>query len=230
MLAELQNITKQYNLPGAATGNIILNQVYLEIGSTDSIAVSGPSGSGKSTLLNILGTLDQPTSGKVILDGNDVRELDESQLAGIRNRMIGFVFQLHHLLPQLTLLENVLLPVVPVSDKPARAAAKERAHQLIERVGLRKQVNQRPHQLSVGECQRAAVARALVNQPRLLLADEPTGSLDAENARLLGQLLAELHRDEHLAMVVVTHSLELAALMSTTYRLTSGKLERIHPS
>ncbi|MFZ4522432.1 MAG: ABC transporter ATP-binding protein [Bacteroidales bacterium] len=230
MLAELQNISKHYNLPGAVTGNIILNQLSLNIGATDSIAVVGPSGSGKSTLLNILGTLDQPTSGNVILDGINVNELDDNHLAGIRNQMIGFVFQLHHLLPQLTLLENVLLPVVPVKERVARTQAIERAHQLIERVGLKKQVNQRPYQLSVGECQRVAVARALVNQPRLLLADEPTGSLDAENARLLGQLLIELHRDAPLAIVVVTHSMELASLMSITYRLTSGKLQRINPS
>jgi lipoprotein-releasing system ATP-binding protein len=223
-LAELQNIIKQYDQPGSGLHNLILNQVSLAIGMKDSIAIVGPSGSGKSTLLNILGTLDRPSSGKVILDGTDTAVFDENRLSGIRNRFIGFVFQLHHLLPQLTLIENVLLPALPVRDKSTREATIERAHQLIGRVGLNSQIHQRPFQLSVGECQRAAVVRALVNQPRLLLADEPTGSLDAENAIHLGELLCELNHEHDLAVVVVTHSIELASRMQKTYQLTSGKL------
>jgi ABC-type lipoprotein export system ATPase subunit len=224
MLAELQNISKHYLQPGSDIPNIILSQISCTIGEKDSIAIVGPSGSGKSTLLNILGTLDQPSSGKVILDGHEVLSMNQNQLAGFRNQFIGFVFQLHHLLPQLTLLENVLLPSMPLKDKATRKIAVERAHQLIERVGLKNQISQRPLHMSVGECQRAAVVRALVNQPRLLLADEPTGSLDSENASQLAQLLAELNREQNLAVVIVTHSMDLASRMQKKYQLTSGKL------
>ena len=224
MLAELQHISKHYERPGSGLCNVILNQVSLEIRERDSIAIIGPSGSGKSTLLNILGTLDQPTSGQVILDGIHVHPMSENQLAGLRNQFIGFVFQLHHLLPQLTLIENVLLPALPVKDKATRKITTERAHALIERVGLKNQIYQQPLQMSAGECQRAAVVRALINQPRLLLADEPTGSLDAENASQLAQLLAELNRDQDLAVVIVTHSMDLASRMGKIYQLNSGKL------
>jgi ABC-type lipoprotein export system ATPase subunit len=224
MPAALQNISKYYEQPGSGIRNIVLNQISLTVSEGDSIAIIGPSGSGKSTLLNILGTLDKPSSGKVFLDGADVHSLTECHLATIRNQMIGFVFQLHHLLPQLTLIENVLLPLFPVWDKTFRKDAVERAHHLIERVALTGQIHHLPAQLSVGECQRAAVVRALINKPRLLLADEPTGSLDAEHARDLGRLFAELNLEYNLAVVVVTHSLELAEQMGKTYRLNSGKL------
>jgi lipoprotein-releasing system ATP-binding protein len=225
MLAELHNISKSYGKPGSEIFNPVLNEISLAIGEGESVAIVGPSGSGKSTLLNILGTLDKPTSGRVILDRIPVDGLDENQLAGYRNQFIGFVFQLHYLLPQLTLIENVLLPALPVRDKPTRNMTVDRAHQLIERAGLKKQIHRRPAQLSVGECQRAAVVRALVNQPRLLLADEPTGSLDAHHAGQIGQLLADLNRDHGLTVVVVTHSMELASRMGKIYRLTSGKLQ-----
>lgn len=224
MPAALQNISKHYGQPGSGIINMVLNQISLTIGEGDSIAIIGPSGSGKSTLLNILGTLDKPSSGKVFLDGTDVNTFNENRLATIRNQAIGFVFQLHHLLPQLTLIENVLLPVMPVKDKTIRKEALDRAHHLIERVGLTGQIHQRPYQLSVGECQRAAVVRALINKPRLLLADEPTGSLDAEHAGELGRLFAELNQEHNLAVVVVTHSMELANRMGKTYQLSSGKL------
>jgi len=224
MIAELQNISKHYEQPGTGIRNIILNGISLSVAERDSIAIVGPSGSGKSTLLNILGTLDRPSSGRVILDGTDTGTLDENRLADMRNQFIGFIFQLHHLLPQLTLLENVLLPALPKKDASVRKMTIERAKMLIERVGLKDQVHHRPGQMSVGECQRAAVVRALINQPRLLLADEPTGSLDAANAALLGQLLRELNTEENLAVVVVTHSTELAAGMGKIYKLTSGSL------
>jgi len=224
MVAELQNISKHYEQPGTGIRNIILNGISLSVAERDSIAIVGPSGSGKSTLLNILGTLDRPSSGRVILDGTDTGTLDENRLADMRNQFIGFIFQLHHLLPQLTLLENVLLPALPKKDASVRKMTIERAKMLIERVGLKDQVHHRPGQMSVGECQRAAVVRALINQPRLLLADEPTGSLDAANAALLGQLLRELNTEENLAVVVVTHSTELAAGMGKIYKLTSGSL------
>ena len=224
MLAELQDVSKSYGQPVSGNANLILNQVSLAIRENDSVAITGPSGSGKSTLLNILGTLDHPSSGRVLLNGKGVDTLGEEELAATRSRFIGFVFQQHHLLPQLTLVENILLPLVPVKDKSKRRDAADRAWLLIERMGLKTLVDRRPLQLSVGECQRAAVVRALVNQPRLLLADEPTGSLDNENASQLGQLLAGLIREQNLAVVVVTHSTEMAARMAKTYKLVSGKL------
>ncbi|MCX6304909.1 MAG: ABC transporter ATP-binding protein [Bacteroidetes bacterium] len=229
MLAELQNITKYYEQPGSGTRNIVLNKVSLTIGEKESVAIVGPSGSGKSTLLNILGTLDRPSAGKAFVGGTEVETLDDRRLADIRNQFIGFVFQLHHLLPQLTLIENILLPAIPVRDKSLRKITIERAHHLIERVGLSRQINQLPIQLSVGECQRAAVVRALVNQPRLLLADEPTGSLDAHNAGQLSQLLGDLNREQDLAVVVVTHSMDLASRMGKIYQLTSGELHLMSP-
>jgi lipoprotein-releasing system ATP-binding protein len=229
MLAELQDISKHYEHPVTGIRNVILNHVSLSIEAKGSIAIVGPSGSGKSTLLNILGTLDKPSSGQVILDGNPANTLDENQLAEVRNQFIGFVFQLHHLLPQLTLIENVLLPVLPVKSKSVRRAAAEHAYQLIERVGLVNQLHHRPGQMSVGECQRAAVVRALINRPRLLLADEPTGSLDAENAHALGQMLVELKNEYGLAVVLVTHSPDLASRMGRIYKLSSGNLHLIEP-
>ena len=223
MLAELHNISKQYE-QGSGIRNEILHQISISIDEKDSIAIIGPSGSGKSTLLNILGTLDRPSSGKVILDGTPIESLDDNHLAAIRNQFIGFVFHLHLLLPQLTLIENVLLPALPIKDKSIRSLTTERAHHLIDRVGLTRQIHQRPGQMSVGECQRAAVVRSLINQPRLLLADEPTGSLDADNAGQLGQLLGELNLEYNLAVVVVTHSSELAARMGRIYKLSAGSL------
>lgn len=227
MLAELQNISKSYLRTGSDTGNRVLDGISLIVGEKETLAITGPSGSGKSTLLNILGTLDRPDSGSVILDGIRVEELNESQLARHRNRSIGFVFQMHHLLPQLSLIENVLLPVIPLKDSKKQTNARDHAIHLIDRLGLTNKKNHRPWQLSAGECQRAAVARALVNRPRILLADEPTGALDAENADRLGQLLAELNREHDLAVVVVTHSPELAAKMGTIYRLSSGNLQQV---
>jgi lipoprotein-releasing system ATP-binding protein len=224
MLAELQNVSKYYGQPNTDNRNLVLDKVSLAIGERDSIAIAGPSGSGKSTLLNILGTLDHPSSGEVMLDGIRVESMSEQQLAHYRNQFVGFVFQLHYLLPQLTLIENVLLPTLPLKDRGLQSAAVARAHHLIEKVGLKKQIHQRPGQMSVGECQRAAVVRALINQPRLLLADEPTGSLDAGNAMQLGQLLAELNVDPGLAVVVVTHSMDLASLMKKIFKLSSGQL------
>ena len=230
MLAELQNISKSYRDQNSDTGNLILDQVSLTIEENELLAVVGPSGSGKSTLLNILGTLDHPSSGRAVMNGAFINELGEKELANIRNRLIGFVFQQHHLLPQLTLIENILLPILPIKDKSTKQEATERAFGLIERVGLKSQMHRRPAHLSVGECQRAAVVRALVNQPKLLLADEPTGSLDATHARELGQLLVELNHEYHLAVVVVTHSMELASRMDKVYELTSGKLRLMERS
>jgi len=224
MLAELQHITKYYEQPGSTVQTRVLDEITLQIAPNERIAIVGPSGSGKSTLLNILGTLDRQSSGKVLLDGAPIDLMDENRLAEIRNTFLGFVFQMHHLLPQLTLLENVLLPLLPHKDKTILESGHERALHLIERVGLIKHLHKYPSQLSVGECQRTAVARALINQPRLLLADEPTGSLDAKNALQLADLLIELNQEQNVALVLVTHSMELAAKMNNIYHLHEGKL------
>ncbi len=224
MLAELQHITKQYGQPGSSVQNQVLHDISLQIEENERIAIVGPSGSGKSTLLNILGTLDSATSGKVLLNGELIDQVSEIRLAEIRNTLIGFVFQLHHLLPQLTLLENVLLPLLAREDNKILKSENEMALHLIDRVGLSEHINQYPSQLSVGECQRTAVVRALINQPRLLLADEPTGSLDAANGNQLASLLTELNREQNVALVLVTHSMELASKMDKIYNLRDGKL------
>ncbi len=224
MLAELLSITKHYNQPGSSISNLVLDNISFQIADKERIAIVGPSGSGKSTLLNILGTLDKPTSGTVLLDGSTVESMDFDRLAGIRNSMIGFVFQMHHLLPQLTLLENVMLPLLPQKDKNSLKPAADLAKHLIERVGLSNHIHKYPSQLSVGECQRTAVIRALINQPRLLLADEPTGSLDAANATQLADLLIELNREQNVALVIVTHSMEIASKMDKIYHLRERKL------
>jgi lipoprotein-releasing system ATP-binding protein len=227
VIAELQNISRHFEQPGSGIRNMILDHISLKIGENESIAIVGPSGSGKSTLLNLLGTLDSPSSGKIILNGTDTGEMDEKKMADIRSRFIGHVFQLHYLLPQLTLLENVLLPLMARKDKPDSKELHKRAFHLIERVGLKDHIHQFPFSMSVGECQRVALVRAMMNQPKLLLADEPTGSLDAENADQLGKLLAELNREQQTAMVIVTHSTDLAKRMGTIYKLSSGKLHRV---
>ena len=226
MLAELQQISKYYEQPGSAIQNRVLNDISLQIDRNERIAIVGPSGSGKSTLLNIIGTLDKPSSGRVLLDGASIGQMDENHLALLRNSFIGFVFQMHHLLPQLTLLENIMLPLLPQKDKKVIEEARQRALQLIDRVGLSGHIHQFPSQLSVGECQRTAVIRALINRPKLLLADEPTGSLDADNAAQLAQLLIEVNREQNVALVIVTHSMELASKMDKIYQLREGKLAR----
>ena len=226
MLAELQHITKFYEQPGASIRNQVLDDISLQIAYNQRIAIVGPSGSGKSTLLNIIGTLDKPSSGRVLLDGASIGQMDENHLALLRNSFIGFVFQMHHLLPQLTLLENIMLPLLPQKDKKVIEEARQRALQLIDRVGLSGHIHQFPSQLSVGECQRTAVIRALINRPKLLLADEPTGSLDADNAAQLAQLLIEVNREQNVALVIVTHSMELASKMDKIYQLREGKLAR----
>jgi ABC-type lipoprotein export system ATPase subunit len=225
MIAELKDISKIYNGNGPES-DTVLERVSLSVNEADSIAVTGPSGSGKSTLLNILGTLDKPSSGNVLLGGREVWMMDEETLAGLRNRYIGFVFQLHYLLPQLTILENVLLPTLALKEQSSREKAGERALILLERIGLKDLLKKFPSTLSVGECQRTAVVRALINQPRLLLADEPTGSLDAANARKLTDLLTGLQQEQGFAMVIVTHSPVIACKMKTIYKLGSGKLLR----
>ena len=182
-LLRLTEVSKRYESPTGAEAVSVLRDISMEIGRTESVAVVGPSGSGKSTLLNIIGTLDRPTSGQVLLDGQDLSRIDDIKIAAVRNRQIGFVFQAHHLLPQCTVLENVLVPTLANNDAALRNGAVERAKRLLEKVGLDARLTHRPGQLSGGERQRVAVVRALINQPKLLLADEPTGALDRASAR-----------------------------------------------
>jgi ABC-type lipoprotein export system ATPase subunit len=220
MILELSGVTKSYTSPeGAQT--VVLRGVDLAVGKGESLAIAGPSGCGKSTLLNIIGTLDRPTSGRVTLDGRDVASLGEAPLAELRSQVVGFVFQLHHLLPQCSILENVLVPTLVARGQDGAAA---RARALLDRVGLGQRLSHRPGQLSGGECQRAAVVRALINRPKLLLADEPTGSLDRGSAESLATLLAELNREEGVALIYVTHSPELAAKAGKVLELRDGRL------
>jgi lipoprotein-releasing system ATP-binding protein len=218
LLLELKGVSKDYG-----DGNV-LRDVDLRLDRDEAIAIVGPSGSGKSTLLNIVGTLDRPTSGTVFFDGDDLLRLQADEIASVRNRKIGFVFQLHHLLPQCTILENVLMPTLASAAKGRNDEAHARAERLLDRVGLRPRKLQRPGQLSGGERQRAAVVRALINQPKLLLADEPTGSLDRASAENLRDLLVEVNRDQGVALIVVTHSLELADHFGRIYEMRSGSL------
>jgi lipoprotein-releasing system ATP-binding protein len=220
MLLKLDNVSKYYDNTEDRQLYYVLKDLTLEVNAGESLAVIGPSGSGKSTLLNIIGLLDRPSSGKVLLDGNDISQLDDKQQAQVRNREIGFVFQLHHLLPQCTVLENVLIPTL-ASNKDD---SENYAHDLLERIGLKDRINYRPGKLSGGERQRVAVVRALINHPKLLLADEPTGSLDNANAVSLVQLLRELNQKENVTLIMVTHSLELASQMSRIFELHDNKL------
>jgi ABC-type lipoprotein export system ATPase subunit len=218
MHLELDRITKQYN------GNRpVLDNITLTISEGSSLAIVGPSGSGKSTLLNLLGTLDLPSEGEVRINGKSTCVLTANELNDLRNKKIGFVFQTHLLLPQLTTLENVLLPVIP-RDKNYQKLAPERAKQMLDFVGLSDKINRLPGEMSVGECQRVAVIRALINEPELLLTDEPTGSLDHDSAASLGEMLIRLHNERKFTLIAVTHSSDLAGLMDKTYKLVNGKI------
>jgi ABC-type lipoprotein export system ATPase subunit len=225
-LLQLENITKRFAHPSRPEEITVLDGLSLEVSVGETIAVVGPSGSGKSTLLNIMGALEHPSGGTVRLDGRDLADLGDQELSRIRNREIGFVFQLHYLLPQCTVLENVRIPSIPLGREADHAAVRDRAVRLLERVGLGEHLDHFPAQLSGGELQRVAVVRALINQPRLLLADEPTGSLDKESSQNLGEILVRLNREEGTTLVVVTHSEELAGLLDSVYLLENGRLEK----
>ncbi len=222
-MLQLQNITKGYGEPGTHSYRPVLQNLNLEIGKGERIAIVGPSGSGKTTLLNLIGALDQPESGKILFEGTEISGYDKKQLAAFRNKNLGFVFQLHHLMPQLTLWENVLLPLL-ASGQKITDEQKSRAEYLIQKVGIWEQRNQKPAEMSGGECQRTAVVRALINKPGLILADEPTGALDQDNATALTELLILLSKEENITLVTVTHSAEMAEKMEKIYNLNSGKL------
>ena len=215
----VENVTKNYPTRGEPLH--VLRGCSLNLSRGENVAILGPSGSGKSTLLQIIGTLDRPTAGSVALAGVDPFKLDESALAKFRSERVGFVFQDHHLLPQCSVIENVLIPSLATGVTPERV---QRADELLRRVGLYERRDHRPAELSGGERQRAAIARALVAQPALLLADEPTGNLDRTTAQSVGRLLIELHKSLGTMMIAVTHSLELAGTFDRSVELDEGRL------
>jgi lipoprotein-releasing system ATP-binding protein len=221
-MLEVSNISKEYTTPRGALS--ILSGVNLSFQRGESAAIMGPSGSGKSTLLYILGALEPPSSGSIKLDGRDPFQLKEKELAAFRNESIGFIFQDHCLLPQCSVLENVLVPTLvgaSGNDYP------DRARKLLAQVGLGDRLDHRPAELSGGEKQRVALARALIRQPLLLLCDEPTGNLDQSSADVVASLLLELHREQRTILIVVTHSAELAGRFPTRYELRHANL---HPA
>jgi len=223
-MLKLVGIGKSYE-SGGQTDNFVLKDITLEVKEGVSISIVGPSGCGKSTLLNIIGGLDYPSYGQVLFDGKEISKLDEEQLSKIRNKEIGFVFQLHHLLPQCTVLENVLIPTLAYKSKETRLDIEQRAEELLKRVGLDEHKNFTPGQLSGGQRQRVAVVRALINKPKLLLADEPTGSLDRKSADNIFELLIELNKSEGVTLIAVTHSVRLAEKLERVLELNDGVLK-----
>lgn len=220
---DVANLCKEYPTRGEPLK--VLRDVSCTLTSGQNMAILGPSGCGKSTLLYCIGTLETPTSGRITLDGKNPFELPETELAKFRNQHVGFIFQDHHLLPQLTILENVLIPTL--AHGSSRSAQVDRAKMLIDRVGLGDRIQHRSSELSGGERQRVAVARSLILGPALLLADEPTGNLDRTNALAVGNLLLELQQQEQTMLVVVTHSTELAAMFQSRFGLGDGRLQQM---
>jgi lipoprotein-releasing system ATP-binding protein len=221
---KLTNISKSYPSPEGEEKVDVFGEVNLEIPKGSSAAIVGPSGSGKSTLLNLIGTLDKPDGGEVYVDGRPTGKFTEVEASEFRNQSIGFIFQSHHLLPQCTVMENVMVPALAGLSNLTGKELQKRAKELLDKVGLSHRVNHRPAEISGGEKQRVAVARALINQPDLLLADEPTGALDKMNSEKLIELLVELNQALALTLLMVTHSSEIASQMKTTFLMDEGKL------
>jgi lipoprotein-releasing system ATP-binding protein len=221
-MLEVRNLTKEYP---AADGLLrVLTEVDITVDSGEAASIIGPSGSGKSTLLYIMGALEPPTSGAVRLDNENPFTLDEKGLSAFRNEKVGFVFQDHHLLPQCTVLENVLVPTLVTQTD---ASAEDWALELLEQVGLSPRLNHRPYALSGGEKQRVALARALIMKPRLLLCDEPTGNLDGNSTKAVMDLLLKLHKTQKNILVLVTHNMEIAQNFDLRFRLADTRLHRI---
>ena len=218
-MLKVESIHKRF--PTRAGELAVLRGVSFELNAGESAVIVGPSGSGKSTLLNILGTLEPPSEGRTLLEGCDPFSLPPRELARFRNRRVGFIFQDHHLLPQCSVLENVLIPTL--TERRAGDTV-SRARGLLEQVGLAERLDHRPAELSGGEKQRVAIARALINRPKLVLVDEPTGNLDRKTAARVGDLLADLHRDQNLVLLIVTHSESLAERFARKYELADGLL------
>lgn len=217
MLFTVKSLTKSYD------GRLILDGVDLDIQFGETIAITGPSGSGKTTFLNLLGALDRPDGGQILYNNLEINLLPKNDVSFFRNREIGFIFQKHFLLPQLTVLENILLPTLAFRDNQSQNFYLDRANNLLEKVGLENFKNKLPHKLSGGECQRVAFVRAMICNPKAILADEPTGSLDQKTASVLSDLLLELNQSSQTALIVVTHSDILASKMNKKYRIEQTK-------
>jgi len=223
-MIELKNVSKSYPGPEGGRSLTILQDINFELRTGSSAAIVGPSGSGKSTLLNIIGALDTPSSGEVRVNGQNLQKLNAKEAAAYRNLTVGFIFQLHHLLPQCTVLENVLIPAMAGHSKENASTLNQRARVLLDKVGLSARATHRPGELSGGERQRVAIARSLINRPKLVLADEPTGALDQGNSGNLLSVLLQLQRDENLSLLVVTHAMDVAKRLQNTYVLDNNQL------
>lgn len=221
VVLKCDNVSKSYK-DGQLNVNV-LNQLRLEVLEGQSVSIIGSSGSGKSTLMHILGGLDKPTSGSVVLMGQDLSQLGQKQLGLLRNQYLGFVYQFHHLLPEFSALENVMMPLL--IGKMKKAEAEQRAVEMLEKVGLKKRIQHRPSELSGGERQRAAIARALVTRPKCLLADEPTGNLDRKNAQNVLDMMLDLKSELNTSLIVVTHDDELAVRFERVMLMHDGRLE-----
>ncbi len=221
---EIRRLSHRFTGPDGQKSRPILNDISLTLNPGDSLGIIGPSGSGKSTLLNIAGTLLKPDSGEVILNSVNLFQQPESELAAIRNRQIGFVFQMHHLLPQCTALENILLPALAGSRGKVPKSITEYAFDLAEKTGIKNRLHDLPGRLSGGELLRVAIARALIHQPSLLLADEPTGALDGPTADIIGDLLLKMNQENGVTLLAVTHSESLARRLNKISRLENGSL------
>jgi len=221
-MLKVSSLSKEYTVAGRQLR--VLSEIDLTLNAGDGISIVGPSGSGKSTLLYALGALEPPTSGTVSLDGEDPFRMDEKQLAAFRNSKIGFVFQDHHLLPQCTVVENVLIPTLAAAPD---STVEQRARDLLDQVGLSSRIHHRPQELSGGEKQRVALARALIMRPRLLLCDEPTGNLDRESTESVADLLLALHESQNSILIVVTHNMEVAGRFKMRYRLSDTRLSAL---
>lgn len=215
----IKEISKAY-----AQRGVVLDNITLEVNESETIAIMGPSGSGKTTLMNIIGLLDTPDSGEIFFRGSSLTGISDSDSAAYRSKNIGFVFQDHLLLPYLSVIENILLPLYSGNSKTDIGEETAYAYNLMERVGVKDIANKYPHQISGGEAQRVSIVRALINKPSLILADEPTGSLDETNAEILGKLLLEINRVNNVTIILATHSQQLARKMSKEYYLSNGKL------
>lgn len=224
-MIEARDLTKSYEAPGEPVR--VLDGLELVVGAGEAVAIIGPSGSGKTTLLNLLGAIDRPSGGSIRIDGCDLSEVTTAAAGRFRNQSLGFVFQHHHLLPQLSVLENVLVPRLAGGWQETATTTESRARALLKKVGLGHRLHHLPWQLSGGEKLRAAVARALVNRPRLVLADEPTGLLDAATGGQVADLLMQLNREEGVTMVVVTHNTTLARAIGRTLELAQGRLKEV---
>ncbi len=225
MLIKATNIHRKFSI-GRNDYLEVLKGISIDIDQAEVIAIVGPSGAGKSTLLHILGLLDRPSGGELLFEGEDVFTLKDETLAQLRNRMIGFIFQFHHLLPEFTALENVMMPAL-IAGKSIHAV-KDRARQLLRDVSVEQRAEHKPNELSGGEQQRVAVARALMNEPKLILADEPSGNLDSENASALHQMIFDLRKKYHQTFVIVTHNKELADMADREIMVVDGLVDHLH--